>query len=154
MNWVNSGSDNGLSPIRRQAISWINNQYWIIVNWTLRNKLRWNIDAKLSIHKNVFENVVCEMAAILFRGAELTYGVIMLFSDMLHMWYYGQRFRTAFVQLSVYMFLYLYKSLSIPGFDFPSEHRYSCGNIWLLWSYCGIQSKPCMLYMLMPLRIK
>ena len=36
------GSDNGLSPGRRQAI--ILNQCWYIVNWVLRNKLQWNFN--------------------------------------------------------------------------------------------------------------
>ena len=43
------------------------NQCWIIeTNWTLRNKLQWNLDqnTKLFNHKNVFENNVCEMTAI------------------------------------------------------------------------------------------
>ena len=45
------------------------NQCWNIVDMTLRNKLQWNINqnTKLFFHKNVFENVVCEMAAILSR---------------------------------------------------------------------------------------
>ena len=55
-----TGSDNGLSPGRRQAI---------IVNWTLRKKLQWNFDQKCNIfiHKNAFESIVCEMASILSR---------------------------------------------------------------------------------------
>ena len=46
------------------------NQCWIIVNWTLRNKLHWNFDqnTKQFIHENVSENIVCEMATILARG--------------------------------------------------------------------------------------
>ena len=42
------------------------NQCWVIVNWTLRNKLQLNIDqnTKLFIHKNASENIVCEKAAI------------------------------------------------------------------------------------------
>ena len=46
------------------------NQCWIIVNWTLRNKLQWhfNQNTKLYIHKNASENTVCEMAVILSRG--------------------------------------------------------------------------------------
>ena len=45
------------------------NQCWVIVNWTLRNKLYWNFDqnTKLFIHENAFENIVYEMAAILSR---------------------------------------------------------------------------------------
>ena len=40
---------------------------WVIVNWTLTNKLQWNFNqnTKLFIHENVFENVVWKMAAIL-----------------------------------------------------------------------------------------
>ena len=46
------------------------NQCWLIVNWTLRNKLQWNLNqnTKLFIYENAFENAVCEMAAILSRG--------------------------------------------------------------------------------------
>ena len=46
------------------------NQCWVIVNWTLRNKLQWNLsrNTKVFIDKNAFKIVVCEMAAILSRG--------------------------------------------------------------------------------------
>ena len=46
------------------------NQCWVIVNLNLRNKLQWNFiqHTKLFIHKKASENIVCEMAAILFRG--------------------------------------------------------------------------------------
>ena len=45
------------------------NQCWVIVNWTVRNKLQWNFNQniKLFIHENASENIVCEMAAILSR---------------------------------------------------------------------------------------
>ena len=68
MSQVSIGSDNGLSPF--SAPSHCLNQCWIIVNWTLRNKLQWNLNqnTKLFIHKNASENVGCEMAAILSRG--------------------------------------------------------------------------------------
>ena len=61
------GSDNGLSPGRRQAI--IQNQCWNIVNWTLRNKLQWNFNRNsiIFIQENALQNVVCEMASILSR---------------------------------------------------------------------------------------
>ena len=60
------GSDNGLSPGRRQAIVRTNDGQ-IIVNWTLRNKLQWNFsrNSNIFIQENVFENVVWKMAAIL-----------------------------------------------------------------------------------------
>ena len=58
------GSDNGLSPGRRQA-----NQWWNIVNWTPGNKLQWILHGNwyIFIQENAFENVVCEMAYILSR---------------------------------------------------------------------------------------
>ena len=41
-----------------------------IVNWTLGNKLQRNLNQnmKLFIEENTFENVVCKILAILFRG--------------------------------------------------------------------------------------
>ena len=55
------GSDNGLAPNHYL------NQWWNIVNWTLRNKLQWNFNrnSNIFIEENTFENVVCEMSAIL-----------------------------------------------------------------------------------------
>ena len=46
------------------------NQWWFIVNWTLRNELRWNFNQNIIffIHKNASESIVCEMVAILSRG--------------------------------------------------------------------------------------
>ena len=43
------------------------NQCWLIVNWTLTNKLRWILDryTKHFIHENAIKNVVYEMAVIL-----------------------------------------------------------------------------------------
>ena len=42
------------------------NQCWLVVNWTLRNKLRWNLNqnTKLFVPQNESENIV-EMASIL-----------------------------------------------------------------------------------------
>ena len=61
------GLDNGLPPELRQAI--ILNQCGNIVNWTLRNKLQWNLkeDSYIFIQENAFESVVCEIVAILSR---------------------------------------------------------------------------------------
>ena len=62
--WTGSAG-NGLSPVRRQAITWT--KCSLIVNLTLRNTVQCNANrnTKLSIHENAFENVVCEMAVIL-----------------------------------------------------------------------------------------
>ena len=45
------------------------NQWWNIVNWTLRNKLQWNLNrnSNIFIQENAFGSVVCETAAILSR---------------------------------------------------------------------------------------
>ena len=61
------GSDNGLSPGRRQAI--IKTKCWNIVNKTLRNKLQWifSRNSNIFVQENAFESVVCEKAAILSR---------------------------------------------------------------------------------------
>ena len=45
------------------------NQCWNIANWNIRNKLQWNLNRKsdILIPENAFENVVCEMTAMLSR---------------------------------------------------------------------------------------
>ena len=45
------------------------NQCWNIVNLNLRNKFQWNLkrNSYIFIQENAFENVICEMAAILLR---------------------------------------------------------------------------------------
>ena len=61
------GSDNGLSPGRRQAIIWTN--VGILLIGTLgTNFSEILIEIRINfIQENVFESVVCEMAAILSR---------------------------------------------------------------------------------------
>ena len=50
------------------------NQCWDIVSWSPRNKLQWNFNRNSNIFtvKNTFENVVCQMSAILSRLNVLT----------------------------------------------------------------------------------
>ena len=69
MNQVTIGSDNGLSPIRRQAIIWTNAVLMSFVP-LLTNFGEILINKKLFIHENVADNIVCEMAAILSRRGE------------------------------------------------------------------------------------
>ena len=61
------GSDNGLSPSRCQAIIWTNPGILFIgpKGTTFWWNLKWN--SYIFIQENVFECVVSEMAAILFR---------------------------------------------------------------------------------------
>ena len=65
MNRLSIGSDFAYS-----APSHYLNQRWVIDNWNLKNTFQWNFyqNAKIFIHENAFENVVCEMAAILSKG--------------------------------------------------------------------------------------
>ena len=46
------------------------NQCWVIVNWTLRNKLQWIFSPKSNffIQETAFEDVVCQLATILSWG--------------------------------------------------------------------------------------
>ena len=63
VNWVNIASGNS-------APSHYRNQCWLIVNWTISNKLQWNFNrnSTIFIEENVFENVVCNFPNKLSRG--------------------------------------------------------------------------------------
>ena len=68
VNWLAIGSGNGLSllgakPLAEPMLTYCQLDPWeqISVNWK----------SNIFIHENAFENVVCEMAAILSRGNEL-----------------------------------------------------------------------------------
>ena len=51
---------------------------WNYVNWTLRNKLQWNFNrnSNIFIEENTFQNVVCEMSAILPRPQCVQHAVV------------------------------------------------------------------------------
>ena len=51
------------------------NQCWHIANWTLSNKIKWNFNCNMKIfyQKFAFENIFCEMAAILFRPQSVNF---------------------------------------------------------------------------------
>ena len=65
------GSDNGSSPVRRQAI--IRTICWNIVNWKRRNKFQWNQmrNSYIFSQEDACENVVWKLAAILSWPDEL-----------------------------------------------------------------------------------
>ena len=73
VNQVSIGTDNGLSPIWRQAIIWTNAGLLSIGP----------LGTKLFIHKNAPENIVCEVAAIFSRGRWV---------NRWRQWQYGQHF--------------------------------------------------------------
>ena len=68
VNRVSIGSDNGLSPVRHQAIIWTNaailsiGRLWTNFSEILIKKI------KIFIQENASESIVCEMAAILSSG--------------------------------------------------------------------------------------
>ena len=67
VNHTITGSDNGLSPDRRQAIIWTNVGILLIgPPGTNFSEILIEIHS-FSLKKNAFENVVCENAAILSR---------------------------------------------------------------------------------------
>ena len=66
VNWVSIGSDNGLSPVRRQAITWTNADLLSIGPFRTNFSEVWIKNTKLFIQENAFEKVVWKMAAILF----------------------------------------------------------------------------------------
>ena len=69
MNWISFSSDNGLSPVRCQAITWTNTN--LLSTGPLGTNFQWNPkqNTKLFNHENAFEVIVWEIAAILFMGS-------------------------------------------------------------------------------------
>ena len=69
------GSDNDLSPGRRQAIIWTNDG--ILFIRTLLTNFSENLSEIHSflIHENAFENVVCEMGSISSRPQWVNHGL-------------------------------------------------------------------------------
>ena len=66
LNFVSRNLINLLRPSDAWTVpSHYLNQWWNIVNWNLRNKLHWNLNSYIFIQENAFQNIVCEMAAIL-----------------------------------------------------------------------------------------
>ena len=61
-NWIIIGSDNGLTPIQWQAITWSNAELLSIR--TLETKLQWNLNQNTDIfcHENAFENIISKIA--------------------------------------------------------------------------------------------
>ena len=70
--WISESSQHWFREllVTYSARSHYLNQLWVIVNWTLRNKLQLNFnqDIKLFYCENASKNIVCEMSAMLPRG--------------------------------------------------------------------------------------
>ena len=62
------------------------NQCWYIVNWTLVSKRQWKINdnSNIFIQENAFENVICEMAAILSRPQCVNFEAVLKVRTVCH----------------------------------------------------------------------
>ena len=72
VNCVNIDSGNGLSPVRRQAITWTNAGLLSIGPLRTNSSKNFYSTSNIFIQEHALENVVCEMTAILFRGRWVT----------------------------------------------------------------------------------
>ena len=68
MNRVSIGSGIGLSPVRRQTITWTNAGLLSIGPLETNSSEIWIETENFSVNENAFENVICEMGGIFFRG--------------------------------------------------------------------------------------
>ena len=86
MNQVNIGSDNGMTPIWRQAIIWTNAGL-LSIGPLGTNLPVSEISIKMKkpiIHENAFENTDCKMAAILYRERWVNSSHIWLLEEQIH----------------------------------------------------------------------
>ena len=77
------GSDNGLSPVRPQAIIWTNAGIWFIGPLATNFSENFNCNGNIYIKENVFENVVWKMSAILSRP-KCVNGVMFIYHWITH----------------------------------------------------------------------
>ena len=73
MNRVNIGSNNGVSPIRHQAIIWTNAVLFQF-DPSEQTSVKSSAKYKIFIHENPSQNIVYEKAAILSKEDELSHG--------------------------------------------------------------------------------
>ena len=59
LNWVLTGSDNDLSPVRRQAISWTSDDLCSLDHQEQISEV--SIPIQIFIKENVFEKVICKL---------------------------------------------------------------------------------------------
>ena len=104
ISWCQSGEISQLSvgrwwPGANYVTSWLPNspqltapshylnQCWLIVNWTLRNKLQWNFNwnSKVFIDENKFENAICNFPAKSFQG-EMSETMMRRPETWMHLW--------------------------------------------------------------------
>ena len=96
------------------------NECWVIVNWTPRNKPRWNFiqNKKLYIHENVSKSITCEIMAICPARDEFT---------LKHNWVYFFKV-ILFLRFSTTIVIFLVRNWSNTT-DIISA-------LWLLMAWC------------------
>ena len=67
VNWAINGSGNGLSPVRRQTITWSNAVYCQLDPWELVS-VKFELEFYPFIQENAFENVVCQKGGHFVQG--------------------------------------------------------------------------------------
>ena len=66
VNWVIIGSGSGLSPVRRQAITWTNAA--LLIELWEQISVNSNLNSTISIQENSFESVVCQNDSHFVQG--------------------------------------------------------------------------------------
>ena len=101
----------GLSTMAKYLNHYLN-QCRLIVNWTTRNKLQWNMNwnTKPFFHEKAFEIVVCKMAAILSRGRWVKCIIPEQLSPV-------SMLRYAELTMRLYLSLYIFSNLTL--YPFP-----------------------------------
>ena len=82
LNRVSISPDNGLSPVRRQAIIWTSAELSLLIRPLRTNFSEILIKVQnIFIHENASENIVSDMVTILFRGSWVNDAALPLIKD-------------------------------------------------------------------------
>ena len=134
---------NGLSPIRRQAITWFN-QCWLIDNWTPGNKFQWNMNGNsiIFIQENALENVVCQNGGHFVHGEMSWYGPSCC--PRVSLWVLKYDLRFTYVKLYTvpwyigpYYTQHFLNCLSFPG---TRDHSVHALSQWETTLHCNVVS--------------
>ena len=111
------------------------NQCWNIVNSTLRNKFQWNNNQNsyIFMDENVFEEVVCEMAATLSLPQCVKGPVVSVSMSKMSSWWLGNTHLLPEIisSLNVHIWIQILKLMNIMTYWWISHtsnvhHKYTC----------------------------
>ena len=86
MNRVSIGSDNGLSPVRRQAITWTSAGLLSIGPLRINFSEIWNRNSCIFIQENAIDNVVCQIGGHFVQGVDKALTAVTALTILL--WYH------------------------------------------------------------------